>query len=46
MNKKTDNSKLRQNIYFTALIDIARQAGAKILDSYNNQHHEITYKND
>ena len=46
MNKKTDNSKLRQNIYFTALIDIARKAGAKILDSYNNQHHEITYKND
>ena len=46
MNKKTNNSKLRQNIYFTALIDIARQAGAKILDSYNNQHLEITYKND
>lgn len=46
MNKKTNNSKLRQNIYFMALIDIARQAGAKILDSYNNQHLEITYKND
>ena len=46
MNKKTNNSKLRQNMYFRALIDIARRAGAKILDYYHNQHLEITYKND
>ena len=46
MNINDNNSKLRQNIYFTALIDIVREAGSVILNSYNNQEPNITYKMD
>ena len=46
MNINDNNSKLRQNIYFTALIDIVREAGSVILNFYNNQEPNITYKID
>ena len=46
MNINENNSKLRQNIYFTALIDIVREAGSVILNFYNNQEPNITYKTD
>jgi len=46
MNINDNNSKLRQNKYFTALIDIVREAGSVILNSYNNQEPNITYKMD
>ena len=46
MNINDNNSKLRQNIYFTALIDIVREAGSVILNFYNNQEPNITYKTD
>ena len=46
MSIKENNNKLRQNIYFNALIDIVRQAGSAILDSYITQDPKVTYKFD